>query len=87
MPLIAEEPPRTLPRGTEIARPSRAFCGAVVNSQLCRASLVSFITPKGTVIKGLRSAGPASIRQTVTRGSADRRLASTAPEDPAPTMT
>ena len=38
-------------------------------------------------MKGLRSVGPASIRQTLMVGSAHNRLASTAPEEPAPTIT
>ena len=41
--------------------------------------------PTGKRSQKFRSAPPASIRRTRTEGSADKRLASTQPADPAPT--
>ncbi len=44
-------------------------------------------TAAGMWMKGWLSRGPASISATRTSGSADRRLASTHPAVPAPTIT
>ena len=87
MPLIAELPPSTLPRRTDTTRPSSPACGEDLYSQVWRGSFASHITPSGIPISGLRSGGPASIRQTRSRLSALSRLASTSPDDPAPTIT
>jgi hypothetical protein len=43
-------------------------------------------SPPGALISGLESRGPASISSTLFAGSADNRLASTQPAEPAPTM-
>ena len=43
--------------------------------------------PAGMWMKGLRSGGPASSRQTETEGSSLNRLAITAPAEPAPITT
>ena len=87
MALIELVPPRVLPRGTKICRPSMVCCGLEKNRQLTLRWLGRRMTPIGTWMKGLRSGGPASSRQTETEGSSLNRLAMTAPADPAPITT
>ena len=87
MPLIELVPPSVLPRGTKIGRPSIFSCGSEKNRQLTLRWLGSRMMPAGTWMKGLRSGGPASSRQTETDGSSVSRLAITAPAEPAPMTT
>lgn len=83
---IELEPPSALPRGVCRERPLRFFCGAEKKFQLYFLLLYSVMVPAGVWMRRLLSWLPASIRQTLTAGSALSRFASTQPEEPAPTM-
>src|SRR6185312_10843458 len=89
MPLTDDEPPNSLPRGFGMVwllsrSPVVNECFQLYLSCGSRTRL-----PGGTRVLMLTgnflSDGPASIRQTRWRGSADSRLARTHPADPAPT--
>ena len=85
MPLIAEDPPRTLPRGHGMTVPVAA-CTTVVPAQStdvpCRAG-----HPGGTATAGGGCPLPASISSTRTSEFSDSRAAITQPAVPAPTTT
>ena len=85
MPLIEPEPPSTRPRGTGMERPFMPGWGTVEKRQLSFAVPMAAATPAGILMKGWLSLPPASSRQTVWRGSSDRRAASAAPAVPPPT--
>ena len=67
-------------------RPSSAGSGSVAKSQ-SNGVLYSCENATGMWRPSSLSGGPASTRQTEVSGSSDRRLASTQPAEPAPTIT
>ena len=86
---MPEVPPSILPRGTIIRPPTRPLPtppASPVNIQSVVGSFCSEATAAG-----ISSAGgggpPASSRHTLTSGSSVSRAATTAPADPAPTIT
>ena len=81
------DPPRTLPRGIGIGRFRVFSSGSVSKSQFTLGSLRVFAKPTGMWIHMFLSRPPASRRATRLRRSSERRLASTQPAEPAPTMT
>ena len=87
MPLTEVEPPSVLPRGQNIGWPLRT-AGSDLASKHQSYFLLNMKKPKapGVWMSSKLSFGPASSRQTLTAGSRDRRLASTQPAAPAPTM-
>src|SRR5208283_3542667 len=87
MPLIAEDPPTALPRGQKCARLAVPGQGSESNAQL--KDLMKACTPNapGVSTRTLRPSPPASIKATETPGSSLNRFASTAPAEPAPTIT
>ena len=86
MPLIELLPPSTLPRGQGSLRFSRVGSGSDLNRQSNRGLPIALVSAAGIRMKGDLSDPPASSSNTLLPGSADRRLASTQPADPAPTM-
>src|SRR5918999_355721 len=86
MPLRLLVPPRTRPRGIGWTRPAVPACGVETYRQ-------STSVPQsekyrlGMRIASRSSAPPASSSATGTVGSAESRLASAHPADPAPTTT
>jgi hypothetical protein len=79
------DPPNVLPCGYQIERSSRFLCGTVKKRQLTPGPN-SLPIPPGIWIMGFQSRLPASSSKTFTSGSSDKRLASTQPAEPAPTM-
>ena len=86
MPFTALDPPRVFPR-TQISAVCAWPMGFVGKNQAKRSLPSSLPKPRGILTMRLLSLPPASRSNTRFAGSADRRLASTHPADPAPTMT
>ena len=86
MPLTDDEPPMTRPRGHDMRRPSIPGSGSVSYAQLYLVPASGYANAEGMWMKRLRSGGPASSSRTLTSGCSVRRLASTHPAEPAPTM-
>ena len=80
------DPPSTRPRGQFMRRLSRVGIGSVSNTQVSFGWKMLRKNPAGMWIHGLRSCPPASSSSTRVFGFALRRLASTQPAEPAPTM-
>ena len=86
MPLIELDPPKVLPRGTGMTRLWALGSGSVSKFQLYFGLFSSLVKPAGMLIHMDLSGGPASSSSTLVRWSSVRRLASTQPAEPAPTM-
>ena len=84
MPLIEDEPPRPLPRGRFITRPSRAGSGSVDIPQLKRFVFIGIESAVGILMKIDLSSPPASNSNIFTLLSSLKRLAKTQPAEPAP---
>jgi hypothetical protein len=84
MPLIADEPPNSLPRGIGMRRWPVDASGSEAKSQLAFGLSINLAKPTGIHDQGWLSR-PASSTSTLCRGSALSRLASTEPAEPAPT--
>jgi len=87
MPLIEDDPPITLPRGTASRRPFRCGSGSVRNPQSYSGMFIGIEKAAGIWISGPMSLPPRSSTMTACRPSALSRSASTQPAEPAPTMT
>ena len=87
MPLMELEPPSTRPCTVAICRPPVFSVGSVRNCQVTSGLAIVLMNPAGMWIHGLLSGGPASSTHTVAPASSERRVASTEPAAPAPTIT
>src|ERR1700742_2487512 len=87
MALIADDPPRPLPRGWKPMRPLRPGCGTVSNAQLLSLPDTISASPAGVVTTQLSSLPPASSSATEVCGSSDNRLATAQPPEPPPITT
>lgn len=85
MPLTELEPPSSLPR-IQVSTCERGPNGVVWYCQVYFSFSNTRPAPLGMLNIGLRSPPPASINSTEIAGSADSRLASTQPAEPAPAM-
>ena len=85
MPLIADEPPSTRPRGHGMTVPV-ALCTTLTPAQ-STAVPCTLGHPVGTATASSGSRLPASISSTRTSGFSDNRAATTQPAVPAPTTT
>ncbi len=86
MPFTALEPPRARPRGQKICRPLTFSSRSVWKRQIARSPVRMWAMPAGMRIHIQRSSSPASRSSTRCLPEAVRRLASTQPAEPAPTM-
>ena len=84
MPLIDDEPPKSLPRGMGMRRWPVPSSGSDEYSQLAAGFSISLAKPTGIRDHGWLSL-PASSTNTLCLPSALSRFASTDPADPAPT--
>jgi hypothetical protein len=83
-PLMALDPPSTLPRGQECTAPSLAACGTVRYAQSTEVPQRRSHSAGWDISAGPRAA-PASSSKTRQSGSCDSRAASTHPAVPPPT--
>ena len=84
MPLMALEPPSTLPAGKGMRRPPRPGTGSETRRQLRVRWVSRRVKPAGMWISGFESFGPASSSSTRLRASSASLPATAAPPEPAP---